>query len=62
MIYTIPNKTQKGEGEREKGKKRREKLKIESNRCRSSTLSSSLITIHFFDYINARKKNETSEV
>ena len=43
----------KKEGEREREKETQDRIKW----------SSSLITIHFFDYINARqKKNETPEV
>jgi hypothetical protein len=51
VIYTVPNNTHSArEGEREKEREAREA----QDRIKSS--SSSLIPIHFFDYINARKK------
>jgi hypothetical protein len=42
--------------EKREGRREREKREAQDRIKSSSTLSSSLITIHFFDYINARQK------
>jgi hypothetical protein len=47
------------ERETEKEREKREKREAQD---RIKSTSSSLISIHFFDYINARKKNETPKV
>jgi len=59
LLCSTQNIEQEREREGKKEKRERERREAQ-DRIKSS--SSSLVTIHFFDYINARQKDETPEV
>jgi hypothetical protein len=56
LLWSMQNIEQEREKKREKGEGREREREAQDRIKSSSTLSSSLITIHFFDYINARQK------